>query len=92
MFTIQEEEDHAARQRGSDGEGGRDNQHRKGGDVAGIDAVRMGKREQHITLGERFYDDQPDGDDGQHKRQDSAPAAAARRSQQHAVDCIGRLH
>jgi hypothetical protein len=37
---------------GREGEG-RDQQHRKRGDVAGTDAVRMCKREQHLALGER---------------------------------------
>jgi hypothetical protein len=53
-----------------DGEAGRDQQHCKRGDVAGVDAVRIGKREQHLAAGERFNDHQPDRDDGQHKRHD----------------------
>jgi hypothetical protein len=40
----------------SDGEAGRDQQHPKRGDVAGIDAVRMSKREQHLALRDRFHD------------------------------------
>jgi hypothetical protein len=76
------------RTRCSDGEDGRNQQHRERWDVAGIDAVRMGKREQYLALGEGFHDHKPDRDDGQNERQEPAPAAGRPRSR-HSVDCSG---
>jgi hypothetical protein len=63
------------RTRISDGQAGRDQQYPERGDVAGIDAVRLSKREQHLALRERFHDHQPDSHGGQHQRQDTAPTA-----------------
>jgi hypothetical protein len=78
------------RTRCSDGEAGRNQQHRERGDVAGIDAVRTGRREQHLALGERFHDHQPDSHGGQHQRQDPAPTAGLPTAR-HSVDCSGSV-
>jgi hypothetical protein len=65
-----------------------DQHHPERGDVAGIDAVRMSKREQHLALRERFHDHQPDSHGGQHQRQDPAPTAGLHTAR-HSVDCSG---
>jgi hypothetical protein len=76
------------RTRCSDGEAGRNQEHRERWDVPGIDSVRLGKREQHLALGEGFHDHKPDRDRCQNERQEPAPAAGRPRSR-HSVDCSG---
>jgi hypothetical protein len=58
-----------------DGEIDRDKQQGDRGEIADIDAMRFGEREQHAALGERLHDHQPDGHGGKHKRLEPAPAA-----------------
>jgi hypothetical protein len=60
----------------SNGEIGRDQQHRDRGKVAGIDAVRRGERKQHLALREWLHDHQPDSHGRQHERHGPAPAVA----------------
>ena len=58
-----------------DGEIDRDKQQSDRGEVADIDAMRFGEREQQPALGERLHDHQPDSHGGKHKRVEPAPAA-----------------